>query len=135
MPQGEEKLKRKKTGRRLDMILRKKILEVGGRETGMETDDNDEKLLRERDLKLPKVLKGHDHDDKKKEKGDIQGVRCYTGVFKMEQVQRTHLMNQKKKEITNVSLLLMYIPYKPQSSSPSPSVDKKRNIMITYSEQ
>lgn len=44
-------------GRRLDMILRKKNLELGAGEAGKATGDNDTKLLRERDLKLPKALK------------------------------------------------------------------------------
>ena len=39
------------------MILRKKNMEVGGGEAGKEKADNDAKLLRERDLKLPKALK------------------------------------------------------------------------------
>ncbi|KAI8094823.1 uncharacterized protein B0P05DRAFT_461553, partial [Gilbertella persicaria] len=57
IPQGVEKLERKKMGRRLDMILRKKNLELGAGEAGKATGDNDAKLLRERDLKLPKALK------------------------------------------------------------------------------
>ncbi|OBZ86074.1 hypothetical protein A0J61_05876 [Choanephora cucurbitarum] len=57
VPKGREKLERKKMGRRLDMILRKKNMEVGGGEAGKEKADNDAKLLRERDLKLPKALK------------------------------------------------------------------------------
>lgn len=44
-------------GRRLDMILRKKNLELGAGEAGKATGANDTKLLRERDLKLPKALK------------------------------------------------------------------------------
>ncbi|CAO3623239.1 unnamed protein product [Mucor fragilis] len=55
-PQGEEKLERKKMGRRLDMILRKN-LELGAGEAGKATGANDTKLLCERDLKLPKALK------------------------------------------------------------------------------
>ncbi|CEP16443.1 hypothetical protein [Parasitella parasitica] len=57
IPQGEEKLERKKMGRCLDMILRKKNLELGAGEAGKATGDNDRKLLRERDVKLPKALK------------------------------------------------------------------------------
>ncbi|KAG2224059.1 hypothetical protein INT45_004940, partial [Circinella minor] len=53
----EEKLERKKMGRRLDLILRKKKLELGAGEAGRRTNDNDSKLIRERDLKLPKALK------------------------------------------------------------------------------
>ncbi|KAI9245246.1 hypothetical protein BDA99DRAFT_290330 [Phascolomyces articulosus] len=74
VPQGEEKLERKRMGRRLDMILRKKKLELGGGEAGKEMDDNDAKLLRERDIKLPKALKDM-MMMLKKEKGDIEGVR------------------------------------------------------------
>ncbi|KAI9004828.1 hypothetical protein CLU79DRAFT_782619 [Phycomyces nitens] len=57
IPQGKEKVERKKMGRRLDMILRKKNLELGAGEAGKATGDNDTKLFRERDLKLPKALK------------------------------------------------------------------------------
>ncbi|KAI8336859.1 hypothetical protein EDC96DRAFT_450383 [Choanephora cucurbitarum] len=57
IPKGREKLERKKMGRRLDMILRMKNMEVGGGEAGKEKADNDAKLLHERDLKLPKALK------------------------------------------------------------------------------
>jgi hypothetical protein len=57
IPQGEEKLELKKIGRRLDLILRKKKLELGAGEDGRHNNDNDSKLLRERDLKLPKALK------------------------------------------------------------------------------
>lgn len=44
-------------GRRLDMILRKKNLELDAGEVGKATAVNDTKLLCERDLKLPKALK------------------------------------------------------------------------------
>lgn len=57
IPQGEEKLERKKMGRRLDLILRKKKLELGAGEAGRRTNDNDSKLFRERNIKLPKALK------------------------------------------------------------------------------
>ncbi|KAG1463767.1 hypothetical protein G6F56_005215 [Rhizopus delemar] len=56
IPQGEEKLERKKMGHRMDLILRKK-LELGPDEAGKRTNDNDSKLFRERDIKLPKALK------------------------------------------------------------------------------
>ena len=78
VPQGESKLERKKMGRRLDMILRKKKLEFGGGEAGKETEDNDTKLytklLKERDLKLPKTLKDM-MTMIKKENGNLDGVR------------------------------------------------------------
>ncbi|KAI9271512.1 hypothetical protein BDA99DRAFT_533999 [Phascolomyces articulosus] len=43
-------------GRRLDLILRKK-LELGTDKAGRRTDDNGSKLFREKDLKLLKALK------------------------------------------------------------------------------
>ncbi|KAG2224415.1 hypothetical protein INT45_002954 [Circinella minor] len=61
-------------GRRLDLILRKKELELGGGEAGKETEDNNAKLLSERDLKLPKALKDMMMIIKK-EKGDLEDVR------------------------------------------------------------
>ncbi|KAI7854616.1 hypothetical protein BDC45DRAFT_440229 [Circinella umbellata] len=57
VPQGDEKLQKKKMGPRLDLILRRKRLEFGAGEAGKQTDDTDSKLLQERDLKLPKALK------------------------------------------------------------------------------
>ena len=44
-------------GRRLDLILGIKKLELGGGEARKEIEDNDPKLLSEKDLKLPKALK------------------------------------------------------------------------------
>ena len=57
IPQGRNELERKKMGRRLDMIIRRKRIEVGGGEAGKEQSPNDVKMMRERDLKLPKALK------------------------------------------------------------------------------
>lgn len=57
VPQGADALQRKKMGRRLDIILKRLRLEVGGGEAGRHTEHNDTKMLRERDLKLPKALK------------------------------------------------------------------------------
>ncbi|KAI7853352.1 hypothetical protein BDC45DRAFT_442465 [Circinella umbellata] len=57
IPQGRDGLKRNKMGRRLDMIIRRKRFEVGGGEAGKEQGSNDTKIMRERDLKLPKALK------------------------------------------------------------------------------
>ncbi|KAG2217542.1 hypothetical protein INT45_009967 [Circinella minor] len=72
--QREEKLERKKMGRRLDLILRIKKLELGGGEARKEIEDNDPKLLSEKDLKLPKALKDMMMIIKK-EKGNLEDVR------------------------------------------------------------
>ena len=61
-------------GRRLDLILRRKKLEFGAGEAGKQTDDTDSKLLRERDLKLPKALKDM-MTFLKNERGNIDGLR------------------------------------------------------------
>ncbi|KAI9493685.1 hypothetical protein BDB00DRAFT_906505 [Zychaea mexicana] len=74
IPQGEEKLERKKMGRRLDLILRRKKLEFGAGEAGKQTDDTDTKLLQERDLKLPKALKDM-MMSLKNERGSADGLR------------------------------------------------------------
>ncbi|KAI9311343.1 hypothetical protein BX666DRAFT_1868045 [Dichotomocladium elegans] len=57
IPQGMGDVARKRMGRRLDMIIRRKKVELGGGEAGKNQDESDLKLLRERDLKLPKALK------------------------------------------------------------------------------
>lgn len=61
-------------GRRLDLILRRKKLEFGAGEAGKQTDDTYSKLLRERDLKLPKASKDM-MTFLKSERGNIDGLR------------------------------------------------------------
>lgn len=58
LSQGTQVLQRQRIGRRLDMIMRRSRMEVGGGEAGKHSEQNDTKLLKERDLKLPKALKG-----------------------------------------------------------------------------